>query len=134
MPKLIKRLLPDSSQIRFIYPSYPHSLDFAEPNLVDCNKGVLAIGFGIRDVLLPPDLETNRTRQGSYNIEFQFSHLLHQNQTNPREGWGVFLKAALADGNPNPIRSYLVVRFGRKRANFWARARQLWSGFLLLQL
>jgi porin len=68
----------------------------------------------LRDVLLPPGLETNPARQGSYNIEFQFSHLLHQNPTNPREGWGVFLKAALADGNPNPIQSYVVVGLGGK--------------------
>ncbi|NJK47171.1 carbohydrate porin [Candidatus Gracilibacteria bacterium] len=68
----------------------------------------------LRDVLLPPGLETNAARQGSYNIEFQFSHLLHQNPTNPREGWGVFLKAALADGNPNPIENYLVLGLGGK--------------------
>jgi porin len=68
----------------------------------------------LRDVLLPPGLESNAARKGSYNIEFQFSHLLHQNPTNPREGWGVFLKAAFADGNPNPIQSYLVMGLGGK--------------------
>ncbi|MBW4618180.1 MAG: carbohydrate porin [Cyanosarcina radialis HA8281-LM2] len=68
----------------------------------------------LRDLLLPADLRTNGTRQGSYNIEFQFSHLLRQNPNNPREGWGVFLKAAIADGNPNPIQSYFIVGLGGK--------------------
>jgi porin len=64
--------------------------------------------------LLPPDLQVDSTRTGSYSIAFQFSHLLRQNPKNPREGWGVFFKAALADGNPNPIQGSIVLGLGGK--------------------
>jgi porin len=71
-------------------------------------------GADLNNVLLPPNLQTNSTKQGSYNVAFQFSHLFHQNPTNPREGWGVFFKAAIADGNPNPIQSSLIAGLGGK--------------------
>lgn len=64
-------------------------------------------GADLNDILLPPDV-TSGTRQGSYSIQFQFTHLLHQLPDNPREGWGVYVKGAIADGNPNPIQSSIV--------------------------
>jgi len=51
-------------------------------------------------------------KEGSYSIGFQFSHLLHQNLTNPRKGWGVFLKGALSDGNPNYVKSSIIAGIG----------------------
>jgi porin len=68
-------------------------------------------GADLNDLLLPPDVESG-TRQGSYNISFQFTHLLHQNPDNPRNGWGAYLKAAIADGNPNPIETSVLAGIG----------------------
>jgi porin len=68
----------------------------------------------LSDVLLPLVGAETTSKDGSYSIAFQFSHLLHQNPANPREGWGIFLKAAIADGNPNPIQNSLQVGLGGK--------------------
>lgn len=70
-------------------------------------------GADLNNFLLPPDLQGG-TRQGSFNIAVQFSHLLHQLPDNPREGWGVYFKGAIADGNPNIIQASAVGGIGGK--------------------
>jgi porin len=52
------------------------------------------------------------TKEGSYSIGFQFSHLLHLNPGNPRQGWGVFLKGAVSDGNPNYVQNSIIAGIG----------------------
>lgn len=52
------------------------------------------------------------TKEGSYSIGFQVSHLLHLNPANPRQGWGIFLKGAVSDGNPNYVQSSIIVGIG----------------------
>jgi porin len=64
-------------------------------------------GTDLSSILLAPGVTTNNQRRGAYSIGFGFSHLLHVNPNNPREGWGVFLKAAIDDGNPNPFQGSL---------------------------
>lgn len=68
-------------------------------------------GPDLKDILLPPDIEGG-TQQGSYAITFQFSHLLQQLPDNPREGWGIYFRGLLADGNPNPIQGSVVAGIG----------------------
>ncbi len=68
----------------------------------------------LNDVLLPFVGQETSSRNGSYSIGFKFSHLLHQNPANPREGWGIFLNATIADGNPNPFTGSLQVGLGGK--------------------
>jgi porin len=71
-------------------------------------------GTDLSSILLAPGVTTNNQRRGSYSIGLGFSHLLHVNPNNPREGWGVFLKAAIDDGNPNPLQGSLQVGVGGK--------------------
>ena len=52
------------------------------------------------------------TKTGSYNIALQFSHLLHQNPSNPKQGWGLFLKGAIADSNPNYVQNSIIAGIG----------------------
>jgi porin len=68
-------------------------------------------GQDLNDILLPPDIEGG-TRPGSYAIAFQFTHLLHQLPDNPREGWGIYFRGLIADGNPNPIQGAVVAGIG----------------------
>lgn len=68
-------------------------------------------GPDLNDLLLPPDVESG-TRQGSYAVTFQFSHLLEQLPDNPREGWGIFFRGTIADGNPNPIQGSFITGIG----------------------
>jgi porin len=71
-------------------------------------------GQDLGEILLPLVGKRTGDRDGSYNVAFQFSHLFYQNPENPTVGWGLFLKAAIADGNPNPIKSSLIVGLGGK--------------------
>jgi porin len=70
-------------------------------------------GADLNDLLLPPDVEGG-TQQGSYAVTFQFSHLLYQLPDNPREGWGLYFRGTIADGNPNPIQGGGVAGIGGK--------------------
>ena len=67
-------------------------------------------GADLRDLLLPPDLEGGR-KDDSYNISLSFSHLLYESGIKSGQGLGVYGKAAIADGNPNPIQSSFVGGF-----------------------
>jgi porin len=52
------------------------------------------------------------TKEGSYSVGFQFSHLLHVDPANPRKGWGVHVKGALSDGNPNYVQKSIIAGLG----------------------
>lgn len=65
------------------------------------------------ELLLPSELKTGN-KDGSYNVSFQFSHYLKQHSEQPGDGWGLFVKGALADGNPNPIQSSIIGGIGGK--------------------
>ncbi|MGI9240739.1 MAG: carbohydrate porin [Verrucomicrobiales bacterium] len=67
-------------------------------------------GADLGDFLLPPDLKGG-TKQGSYNVALSVSHLLYEIPGSPGKGFGVYAKAAVADGNPNPIRGSFVGGF-----------------------
>jgi len=56
----------------------------------------------IAEVLLPPELRTG-TKGGAYNVSLKVSHLLLESAIVPGQGLGLYGKAAIADGDPNPI-------------------------------
>ena len=66
------------------------------------------------DIALPPDLQT-KTKDSSYNISISMSHLLLESGTHPGKGLGVYGKAAVADGNPNPIKTSFIGGFAGHR-------------------
>ena len=61
-------------------------------------------GIDFNDILLPSDLQTS-TRDGAWNLALQFTHALTGSAGRPL---GFYLKAAIADGNPNPIQASFV--------------------------
>jgi porin len=63
-------------------------------------------GLDLGDILVPPGFEAG-TRKGSYSIAATFAHDLHGSTKAPSH-LGFYAKAAIADGNPNLIRSSLV--------------------------
>lgn len=67
-------------------------------------------GADLSEILLPPDLKTGG-KEGSYNIALSGSHLLYELSDQPGKGFGIYGKAAIADGNPNPIQSSFVGGF-----------------------
>ncbi|MEJ2533455.1 MAG: carbohydrate porin [Halioglobus sp.] len=58
----------------------------------------------------PPGTGTTE-KDGSYNVEFQFGHNLQEDSITG-DAWGIYLKAATADGNPNPIDYAVTVGIG----------------------
>ncbi len=70
-------------------------------------------GINLRDTLLPPELVTT-TKRGSYNVNFEFTHLLYENKDRPGDGWGFFVRGGFSDANPNPIQTYVSGGIGGK--------------------
>nr|WP_320192236.1 carbohydrate porin [uncultured Desulfobacter sp.] len=66
------------------------------------------------EILLPPDLKTG-TKDGAYSISVQVNHLLLESSVTPGKGLGLYAKAAIADGNPNPIQGSFIGGFAGQR-------------------
>jgi porin len=60
-------------------------------------------------LILPPGQRQIGTKRGAFNIGYQFEQYFKQNPTNPGQGWGMFAKFAIADGNPNAIQNSIHV-------------------------
>ena len=63
-------------------------------------------------------VEGTSTKSGSYNVNFEFKHNLQESSEHPRATWGFYLKAAIADGNPNYVERSLIVGIGGKALFF----------------
>lgn len=74
---------------------------------------------GVDYSALPPGIETTN-KTGAYNIAFQFTHNLQESNERPDADWGFYLKAAIADGNPNYVKASVVGGIGG-RALFFGR-------------
>ena len=68
---------------------------------------------------LPPGVGTT-TKKGSYNVAFEFKHNLQESAALPSANWGFYVKAAVADGNPNYVQSSVIAGIGG-RALFFGR-------------
>jgi porin len=67
-------------------------------------------GADLSEILLPPDVKGGG-KEGSFNIALSGSHLLYELPDQKGKGFGIYGKAAIADGNPNPIQSSFVGGF-----------------------
>lgn len=70
-------------------------------------------GANLGELLLPPDLQTGR-KDHSWYISVQFGSYLHESPGRQGTGWGVFLKTAASDGNPNPFEASIMGGVGGK--------------------
>ena len=61
--------------------------------------------------MLEPGNYPISTKKGSYNFSVEFKHTL---QEEGKADWGLYIKAAIADGNPNYVESSLIVGIGGK--------------------
>ena len=64
---------------------------------------------------LQPGIYPASTKEGSYNFSIELKHAL---QEEGKADWGLYLKAAIADGNPNYVQSSLIVGVGGKALFF----------------
>jgi porin len=73
--------------------------------------GLYSTAAGVDYSAIAPGLETT-SKTGAYNINFEFRHNLQEMPDNPNAGWGLNVKLAIADGNPNYVQSSIVVGIG----------------------
>lgn len=92
-----------------------------------------ANGTNLAEILLPPGLKTGE-KDGSFNITLQAGHLIKPSAVLKGKGLGVYAKAAIADGNPNPIRSSVIGGLAGHGMIAYAPVRQLRRRLLLLRL
>jgi len=52
------------------------------------------------------------TKSGAYNVNIQFTHNFQESQDQSNTAWGFYLKAGIADGNPNYVQRSLIVGIG----------------------
>jgi porin len=72
-----------------------------------------------------PDFTTS-TKKGSYNVSFEFKHNLQESKAQPNASWGLYLKVATADGNPNYVQSSVIAGIGG-RALFFGRPQDVFG-------
>jgi porin len=64
-------------------------------------------GSDLSEVLLPPNLKSG-AKDGSFSVSADFTHLLYETPDQDGKGLGIYLKTAIADGNPNPIQGSVI--------------------------
>ena len=64
---------------------------------------------------LEPGVGTTSKKSGAYNFSVEVKHTL---QEEGKADWGLYLKAAIADGNPNYVKSSLIIGVGGKALFF----------------
>ena len=61
-------------------------------------------------------------KKGAWNVSLEFKHNLQEINEQPDASWGFYLKAAIADGNPNYVQRSLIAGIGGK-ALFFGRSQ-----------
>ena len=64
-------------------------------------------GKDLSGSMLPSNLASG-TKKGSYSLSLQLYHALFPQDNDNGRDWGLFMKASLADGNPNPIKASVI--------------------------
>ncbi len=63
-------------------------------------------------LLLPNPPTPLSQKSGFYNISYQYNQFFYENPKDPKDRWGMFFKAAIADGNPNIISYNILAGLG----------------------
>ncbi len=87
--------------------------------------GLYSTADGVDYSSIGGGLVETSNKSGAYNVNVQFRHDLQQGNVQAGEAWGFYLKAGIADGNPNYVKSSLLfgvggraLFFGRPQDNF----------------
>jgi porin len=74
-------------------------------------------GTNLRDlwqVILPPEDRIIGTKRGAFSLSYQYDQFFFEKKDDPSQGWGMFAKAQLNDGNPNTIDGGVLFGLGGK--------------------
>jgi porin len=75
------------------------------------SREITAIGQDPRIIFPPLNIPIER-KDGTWALFWNFDQFLVVDPCDPNRGWGVFGRAGLSDGNPNPIEWYLSLGIG----------------------
>ena len=75
------------------------------------NREFNALGQDPRILFPPLGIEIER-KSGSWTAFYNFDQYLVVDPCNPQRGWGLFGRAAISDGNPNPLHWFLSLGVG----------------------
>jgi porin len=96
-----------------------HTTTLAGRRTTYAATGIYSTAEGTDYSSLPAGFGTT-TKQGSYNVSVEFKHNIQESAAQPNASWGFYVKAAIADGNPNYVQSSVIVGIGG-RALFLGR-------------
>ncbi|MFC2148558.1 carbohydrate porin [Bacteroidota bacterium] len=74
------------------------------------------------------------TKTGAFNINVQFKHNLQESSEHPDAAWGLSFKAGIADGNPNYVKSSVVVGIGGRPLFFGRHQDSFGVGYFYYNL
>lgn len=87
--------------------------------------GLFSTAEGVDFSSIGGGLVETSNKSGAYNVNIQFTHNLQEYSEQSNAAWGFYLKAGIADGNPNYVKSSLIAGiggsalfFGRPQDNF----------------
>lgn len=69
------------------------------------------------------------TLPSSWTVYHGFDQYFLQNPEDPTNGWGVFGRASLSDGNPTPVRYFLSLGLGGKNPFGWSKGDRFGIGW-----
>lgn len=82
--------------------------------------GLYSTAEGVDYSSIGGGLVETSNKSGAWNVNIQFTHNLQENGGSSDAAWGFYLKAGIADGNPNYVKRSLIIGFGG-RALFFGR-------------
>jgi porin len=72
-----------------------------------------------------PDNPT-RTKSGYWYVSYSVQQYLFQSKVDPSKGWGLFVRAAWSDGNPNPFKGHFFAGLAGNNL-LWNRLDDRWG-------
>jgi porin len=80
--------------------------------------GLYSTADGVDYSSIGGGLVESTSKSGAWNINFEFKHNLQEDTEQANVSWGFYLKAAIADGNPNYVQRSLIAGIGGKALFF----------------
>ncbi len=67
----------------------------------------------LREILLPPEVQTG-VKDNIWNANLVLAHFLRESKPGAGDGWGIFGRIGISDGNPNPFQKFFSGGIGGK--------------------
>jgi porin len=96
--------------------------------------GLYSTAEGVDYSSIGGGLVETTSKSGAWNINIQFTHNIQENGGSPEAAWGFYLKAGVADGNPNYVKSSVIAGVGGNALFFGRPQDSFGVGFFYYDL